>query len=484
LFVLLGRLDEHLITLFAKRGVPWLEAQPLAWIDRQLAGRSLGGLPAWAHPASWNSASLYAALGVVLLVMLWWFSRSIQVNRFSLNGLYRNRLDRGFLGAARVNRIPDPFTGFNSDDNIRMSWMIPGNEPEEHKPEGDAARSPYRLYPVVNVTLNVTETENLAWQERKAESFVFTPLYSGGASLDPVPRKGWAPVERLRTARSDPDAHGAYITSKIYGGNEPDFRLAGSGVSLASAMSISGAAASPNMGYHSSAATAFLMTLFNVRLGAWLPNPTRAADLGKKVGKSNPTNSLRALLSEMAGLTSDEAKDIYLSDGGHFENLAVYEMLRRRCRFIVVTDAGADPECTFFDLGSLVRKAKIDFDTVIDFPALRLASRDKPYEPKDKQLAWAFGTIEYPDKIYGQILYLKPSFFGEDLPADIRAYGNESKTFPHETTGDQFFSESQFESYRHLGFFFMDKLAKGATDIAGLFKGAPPVPPAAAPASP
>jgi hypothetical protein len=427
LFVLLGRLDEHLITLFARRGVPWLEAQPLAWIDGRLAGRALGSLPGWAHPATWNSAALYSALGIVLLLLLWWFSRSIQVNRFSLNGLYRNRLDRGFLGAARENRIADPFTGFNSDDNIRMSWMIPGNEPDEHKPEGDMSRFPFRLYPIVNVTLNATETENLAWQERKAESFVFTPLYSGGASLDPVPRQGWAPAARLMTARSDPDAHGAYISSKIYGGNEPDFRLAGSGVSLASAMSISGAAASPNMGYHSSAATAFLMTLFNVRLGAWLPNPVRAADLGEKVGSSNPSNSLRALLSEMAGLTSDEARDIYLSDGGHFENLAVYEMLRRRCRYILVTDAGADPECTFFDLGALVRKAKIDFDTVIDFPELRLGSRDKPYQPEKDQRAWAFGTILYPEGTTGQILYLKPSFFGKDLPADIRPMATRAK---------------------------------------------------------
>ena len=235
------------------------------------------------------------------------------------------------------------------------------------------------------------------------------------------------------------------------------------------------------MASDSSAATAFLMTLFNVRLGAWLPNPVRAADLGEKVGKSNPSNSLRALLSEMAGLTSDEAKDIYLSDGGHFENLAVYEMLRRRCRYILVTDAGADPECTFFDLGALVRKAKIDFDTVIDFPQLRLGSRDKPYQPDKDQRAWAFGTILYPEGTAGQILYLKPSFFGRDLPADIRAYGNESKTFPHETTGDQFFSESQFESYRHLGYFFMEKLTRGATDIAALFKGAPTATPAPVP---
>ncbi|MEA3034175.1 MAG: hypothetical protein QOH86_2191 [Sphingomonadales bacterium] len=460
LFVLLGRLDEHLV----------------AWLGGRI---EVSGI---LRP--WRPLACYLALAAGLGVLLFIFSKRIKVNRFSLNGLYRNRLDRGFLGAAREKRLPDPFTGFNSQDNVRMNWLVPGGAPGQLPESGKAAQEGRRLYPVINVTLNATESENLAWQERKATSFIFTPLYSGSASLDPVPAGSWTPASRILGEKADADAGGAYISSTVYGGNEPDYCMAGSGISLASAMSISGAAASPAMGYHTSSATAFLMTLFNVRLGTWLPNPARANELGINVGSSNPSSSLGALLREMAGLASDEAKDIYLSDGGHFENLAVYEMLRRRCRYIVVTDAGADPECTFFDLGGLVRKAKIDFDTVIDFPELRLGSRDEPYDPKDQQLAWAFGTIKYPNNIYGQILYLKPSFFGEDLPADIRAYGNDSKTFPHETTGDQFFSESQFESYRHLGFFFMAKLAKGATDIAGLFKAAPPLVPAPPPPPP
>ncbi|MEA3038047.1 MAG: hypothetical protein QOE79_560 [Sphingomonadales bacterium] len=398
------------------------------------------------------------ALAMALLILPILLSQRVRVNRFSLNGLYRNRLDRAFLGAARIDRKASPFTGFSARDNVRMTELL--------------APTPQVLYPVVNVALNVTATENLAWQERKAEPFIFTPLYSGSSMLNPP-----GVTERGRV--------GAYVGSSDYGGNEPDYRMEGTGVTLASAIAISGAAASPNMGYHSSPATALLMTLFNVRLGAWLPNPSAADKLGDKIGGSEPSNPLRALLNELTGSTTDTNYDIYLSDGGHFENLAVYEMLRRRCRYIVVSDAGADPQCAFEDLGGLVRKAKIDFDTTIRFPELRLGSRDEPFDPKDDQLAWAFGTIQYPNGIWGQILYLKPSFFGKDLPADIKSYGNGSKTFPHETTGDQFFSESQFESYRHLGFFFMEKLATNATTIADLFRGAPPVPPpAAASASP
>jgi hypothetical protein len=387
------------------------------------------------------------ALAMALLILPVLLSRRLRVNRFSLNGLYRNRLDRAFLGAARIDRKASPFTGFSARDNVRMTELL--------------APTPQVLYPVVNVALNVTATENLAWQERKAEPFIFTPLYSGSSMLNPPGVK-----ERDRV--------GAYVSSADYGGNEPDYRMEGTGVTLASAISISGAAASPNMGYHSSPATALLMTLFNVRLGAWLPNPAAADKLGDKIGRSEPSNPLRALLNELTGSTTDTNYDIYLSDGGHFENLALYEMLRRRCRYIVVSDAGADPLCAFEDLGNAVRKAKIDLDIDVRFRQLRLSRRGKHFKPPP-QRAWALGEIQYPEGSTGTLLYLKPSFFSRDLPmplpVDVIAYANGSATFPHESTGDQFFSESQFESYRKLGFFFMSSLGGEAPkDMAAFFE--------------
>jgi hypothetical protein len=245
--------------------------------------------------------------------------------------------------------------------------------------------------------------------------------------------------------------------------------MAGCGVSLATAVSISGAAASPNMGYHTSPATAFLMTLFNVRLGAWLPNPAQAEKMGDAIRASGPSNSLRAILRELGGATDDRGRDIYLSDGGHFENLGLYEMVRRRCRYIIVSDAGADPECAFADLGGAVRKVKIDFDVDIRFEELPISARGKDIVT---QRAYALGTIEYPERRYagsgpespeareartGRLLYIKPSYWGA-LPVDVRSYAEVSKTFPHESTADQFFSESQFESYRHLGHHFASAL--------------------------
>jgi hypothetical protein len=80
-------------------------------------------------------------------------------------------------------------------------------------------------------------------------------------------------------------------------------------------------------------------------------------------------------LSEAFAQTNDQSKFVYLSDGGHFDNLALYEMLRRRCRFIVVSDATSDPYYAYADLGSVVRKAAIDLGIRITFEHLDMARR-------------------------------------------------------------------------------------------------------------
>lgn len=440
LFLILGRIErngaESIAAWLATWDRPsWLDHKDVAWIDPDVVA--------------------HFAMLVLLGALLYFLSGRIQVNRFSLNGLYRNRLARAFLGGARRKRDPDPFTGFDAADNVRMHKLAP------------ALAGRTILYPVINVALNVTASEKLAWQERKAEPFVFTPRYSGSAMLKPPE---WPPKDDPEVDLSEPP--GAYVESRVYGGNEPDLAMAGCGVSLATAVSISGAAASPNMGYHTSAATALLMTLFNVRLGAWLPNPAQAVEMGDLIRRSGPSNSLRAILRELAGATDDRGWDIYLSDGGHFENLGLYEMVRRRCRYIIVSDAGADPECAFSDLGGAVRKVKIDLDVDISFGDLDIFARDAGNKAKERQRAFALGTIEYPESRYsdeapetaaarkarvGRLLYIKPSYFGP-LPVDVRSYAEVSKAFPHESTADQFFSESQFESYRRLGYFFTSGL--------------------------
>ncbi len=331
----------------------------------------------------------------------------VDINRFSLHAVYRNRLIRAFLGASNQQRSPDRFTGFDSNDNPRLHelWpraLLPGDQPPP--------------FHVINTTLNLVAGKNLAWQQRKAASFIMTPLASGSSDV-------------------------GYRDTSAYG--DPN-----GGISAGTAMAISGAAKSPNQGYNSSPAIGFLMTLFNVRLGWWLGNPGRFGEATYQF--DGPRLALAPLIAELFGLTTDEHPYVYLSDGGHFEDLGLYEMVRRRCRFIILSDAGQDADFGFEDLGNAVRKIWIDLGVRIEFPDLH---RLRPRARARSGSVYAMrGTILYPEPRAprGNILYIKPSFHGDE-DAGIVAYALANPTFPHETTLNQWFNEAQFESYRSLG---------------------------------
>ncbi len=282
---------------------------------------------------------------------------------------------------------------------------------------------PHKLMHVVNLTLNIVHGRRLAWQERKAAPFVVTPMHAGSYYL-------------------------GYRRSRDYGGKD--------GISVGTAIAISGAAVSPNMGYSSSPLTALLLTLFNVRLGWWLGNPGVAGT--DTYSRSEPRFSLRPLLSEALGLTDDLSPYAYLSDGGHFENMGLFEMVLRRCQFIVCTDAGADPEYQFADIGNAVRKIRIDLGIPIEFDSVPV---HPPRTPDDDSGRYCYlGRISYsyvdgaaaPD---GILVCFKPVLRGKE-PQDVLNYAARNKAFPQEPTVDQFFGESQFESYRQLGEFAVE----------------------------
>jgi len=276
-----------------------------------------------------------------------------------------------------------------------------------------------RLFHVINTALNVVSAENPAWQERKAESFAITRLFSGN------------PIVRYQPTATYGDRHG--------------------GISLGTAMAISGAAVSPNEGYNSSRLIGFLLMLFNVRLGWWLGNPRE-----KHFRLEGPTWGIVPALKELAGATTDEGEWVYLSDGGHFENLGLYEMIRRRCRFIVISDASCDPKCTFEDLGNATRKAYIDFEKLSIQPR---------QTPPAAGVSCAIGSIKYPgsDRL-GWLLYIKPTYHGTER-ADIRSYAAAHGKFPHESTTEQWFSESQLESYRALGANIAELICTGGVGV-------------------
>jgi hypothetical protein len=254
---------------------------------------------------------------------------------------------------------------------------------------------------------------------------VFTPFYSG---------------YDFQTRRDLPDLRFApygFRPTPLFG--YPPF-----GISTGTAVAISGAAASPNMGYHSSPAASFLMTMFNARLGWWMGNPRDKYNWLR----SSPRRGLLYLLNELFGLTNDRTHFVNLSDGGHFENLGIYELVRRRCRYIIACDAEQDHALTFNGLGNAIRKCRMDLGAEISVRATRI---QPPAGSVHSTLHCVVGDIKYPNGEIGTLLYLKASVTGDES-ADVLEYQARQPSFPHHSTiSDQFFDESQFESYRKLG---------------------------------
>jgi len=307
--------------------------------------------------------------------------------------------------------------------------------------------------------LNLTGGKKLQWQDRKAESFTVSPLHAGSYWL-------------------------GYRRSFRYGGAE--------GISLGAAIAISGAFASPNMGYMmTSAVVRFIMALFNFRFGTWLGNPGPAGEKAKRIETlfsrlftflsrekdtrpfrvRSPSLSVLPIVSEAFGSIDDESPYVYLSDGGHFENLGLYEMVLRRCRFIVVSDASSDAEYSFQSLAMAVRQIRIDLGVPIQIPDFMVGQPAQDLKNK----YCAIGTIRYScvdrdptkpdlcDEDYdGVLIYVKPSLIGEE-PRDVINYWQGSRGFPQETITDQWFSEAQFESYRALGSHIIDVLCDPET---------------------
>jgi hypothetical protein len=359
---------------------------------------------------------LIACICLVLAIAL----THLDINELSMNLFYRNRLMRCYLGAARPgsDRRTELFTGFDFGDDLPLCQML-------HKVKG-TFRGPFWI---VNTAVNTSKNPDLDVAERLAESFSLTPLYCGfersgmgvGSGLSEQVRQGFRPTDK-------------YMDGQMTAG---------------AAISISGAAASPNSGYHTAPLIAFMLTVFNARLGWWSANPARAKGWDQA---SPPVYQPMSwyVVKELFGSASIKDPFIYLSDGGHFENLGLYELVRRRCRVIIVSDAEEDGGYTFHGLGTAIRRCWVDFGVRLEIDTRSISPET---EGSPCRGHCAIGRICYDpnDRTKdGTLVYLKSSWTGDE-PTDLLQYRAANPGFPHESTGDQFFSESQFESYRKLG---------------------------------
>jgi hypothetical protein len=354
--------------------------------------------------------------GGLFLITLF-LSWRVGVNEFSLHHFYRNRLIRAFMGATRSRedriKTANAFTGFDTNDDILLSSMK----------VDDGYFGPY---PILNTALNATVVSALDRQDRKAESFVFTPLYCGydfsptrpsTYDVDHVYEYGYRPTNKFSNEKGGP--------------------------TIGTAMAISGAAVNPNWGYHSSAPMAFLLTIFNVRLGWWIGN-TRL----KRWKDSDPRGGLLYLIHDLTGKSDINMDYVCLSDGGHFDNMGLYELIRRRCHYIILGDGEQDQDVACEGLANAIRRCRIDFGVEITFDNFEDITKHQGISKKHI----IKGTITYPGiKSTGTLIYIKASLTGNE-PIDIREYALANPDFPQQSTADQFFDEAQFESYRKLGY--------------------------------
>ncbi len=402
------------------------------------------------------------------------YSYLVHPNLFSLHSVYGNRLIRCYLGASRrkaawtapppgrppedrshgaptgVNDAPrrgNTFTGFSPRDDFSLLWLrtdptgypaVDGTDQEPWKLD----RTPYTgPYPLFNTTLNLVSGEELAYQDRKGESFVLTPDYCGSAATGyarVVPHEGGADVK-------DPRA-----------------------LSLGRAITISGAAIDPNMRNYQSAGLTALLSVLNFRLGWWLQNPWTVdrAHPRRRAWAADGPSSASYLWFEAIGRTRADLDYVHLSDGGHFENTGAYELIRRRCRYVIVVDAAEDPADASENLANLIRLVRTDFGIGIDIDT-------SPLRPDAAGLSrWhcAIGAIRYDEVdragVTGTLVFVRASLTGDES-ADVRNYAATHPAFPHNSTANQFFDEDLFESYRALGLHIGTAVFSGAKETVG-----------------
>ncbi len=399
-----------------------------------------------ALPVAWEAAgfaprgpaTLALLAGAAFFALAALASIAVNLNRSSLHGLYRDGLIRTFLGASRrsadnCNLVPpaaplgvgaaeqrqwqeraaERFTDIDDDDNPGLAWLRPRA----------GRRFPLLL---VNASLNGLVPGKRRGREARQYPFTFGPIHCGS----PVPGVGYG------------------WTSRFFRASKMDKKL-----TLGTAMAVSGAAVSPNPGRTGSSLLSFLLTMANARIGLWIGNP-RYRDTP---GQPSPGFGLPYLAHELFGLRGPFGRWIQVSDGGHFENIGLHELIRRRCGRIVVVDASCDPARAFADIGDAIRRARIDLNVdILATGAWRIGDPELGAQGRE----WATFDIAYPGGGHGRMLYIKPSLYDDSasaLPMDVLDYWSRHAEFPHESTANQFFSEAQLEAYRSLGRFCAER---------------------------
>lgn len=341
----------------------------------------------------------------------------VNINNISLHRFYRDRLmeafmpDKGSVTSERANYARGADRVVLSDLAIRSDG------------------SPMVPYLILSANAILVNDTTRKFSSRGGDNFMLSSLFVGSEAT------GWERTE-------------AY--ERIHGP-----------LTLASAAATSGAAVSARAAYVGEGFTrghlvSVVMTLLNMRLGMWVANPDRSR---KKVpGYLNPVLTY-GLFGRIIGRGyRADSSFIELSDGGHFENLGLYELARRKTEVILVIDAEEDENLSFPAFVAAIARIRTDFKAVIEFEADKgpeyLSPGQKlkfPHDAPSAKQPYFACRIRYKGGPAGVIVYLKAALIKE-LSMTTLAYRSENEDFPNQSTLNQFFAPPQFEAYRELGF--------------------------------
>lgn len=417
----------------------------------------------------------------------------INSNKLSLHYFYRDRLSEAYLKTdGRVLRKDNsrqgmPLMNLRNNENMAIKNLgyrklrdeklakakeNPSQNPTFRYDEDGTVwepnpRSPYHI---IVTALNLQGSDELIRKDLKSEHFTFSRNYVGAQST------GYVKTSLYRQGRTK----------------------------LARAIAISAAAVGSGMGFSTFFAQSFITTLLNLRLGYWVENPwfyrnscdsqwldswflyqwrklrgwsdSPIAEGEEAQGKYkiyyNPKRRYTFwpyyLFLELMGMPTANQRLINVSDGGHTgDNLGLFPLLKRRCKQIVVCDFEEDKEFGFESFNHVVRMAHIEenIEIAIDLrPLVPIPIKDLDVSkigvitPSSRSVA--VGKVFYPDNTEGTIYYIKSSINQERLPVNVFNYHKLNPGFPHQSTADQYFDDSQFEAYRSLGAHMADQASK------------------------
>lgn len=416
-------------------GTSWVKVV-VCWLVLLLVAFFGLALMSWAavYAGSWHPVWQWGVpIALIVLTLV------IDQTTFSLHPFYRQRLAGAF--AVRRAVLKDGSVG-----------ALPYDYNNEPTPLNPYAQRVEGFPQVIFAASAAVSLRNRTAPGRPAVPFTFASDYCGG------PDTGWV---RTGTLQKTAPA------------------LIGRDLTVQSAVAVSGAAFASAMGSQ----TMFmerLLALSNVRLGTWVPNPLYLAELAtygpdRIMPRLPRVRRLRYQLQELVGRYSDTTPLLLCTDGGHFDNLGLVEMLRLRCRTVYVIDASGDSPPLATTLAQAITLAYEDLGVTITFDdegqnLLNLVPGSaKPLPPEVPMAALngrfsatcvVRGTIEYPERVQfspdtpasalGTIIYVKASLT-PDMPYELLSYALREKAFPRQATFDQWFDHAQFDAYRALG---------------------------------